>query len=269
MTTKRHVLVVDDDEQLCALVRATLELEGIEVRDARHAIEAEKMILQRVPDAVVLDVGLPGIDGLFYTERLRESTRTRETPIVVISGTAQTEALAHAAGATAYLRKPFDPIGLLTLLQRLMGVTPSLASEHSERVAAYGMRLTLEVDPALTDDPSLEWGFLLHDVGEDVLAMALDPGEGTRAVHHYHERWDGTGTPDGLAGTDIPIGARILAAVHALDELADTSPFDRAIEELRRDVGTRFDPDIIDGIVACEPDLHAIRHPTLQGAAAG
>jgi DNA-binding response OmpR family regulator len=90
MTTKPHVLVVDDDEQLCALVRATLELEGIEVRDARHAIEAEKMILQRVPDAVVLDVGLPGIDGLFYTERLRESPRTRTTRIAVISGTAQT-----------------------------------------------------------------------------------------------------------------------------------------------------------------------------------
>ena len=51
MANKPHVLVVDDDEQLCALVRATLELEGIEVRDARHAIEAEKMILQRVPDA--------------------------------------------------------------------------------------------------------------------------------------------------------------------------------------------------------------------------
>ena len=148
-----------------------------------------------------------------------------------------------------------------------MGLTPSVASEHSERVAAYGMRLTLEVEPALTDDPSLEWGFLLHDVDEDVLAPALDLGEGTRAVHHYHERWDGTGTPDGLAGTDIPIGARILAAVHALDELADTSPFDRAIEELRRDAGTRFDPDIVDGIIACEPDLYAIRHPALQPAA--
>ena len=65
MTTKPHVLVVDDDEQLCVLVRATLELEGIEVRDARDAIEAEKMILQRVPNAVLLDIGLPGIDGLF------------------------------------------------------------------------------------------------------------------------------------------------------------------------------------------------------------
>ena len=83
-TTKRQVLVVDDDEQLCALVRATLELEGFEVRDAGHVIEAEKAIIEQVPDAVVLDVGLPGIDGLFYTQRLRESPRTRHLPIVKI-----------------------------------------------------------------------------------------------------------------------------------------------------------------------------------------
>jgi response regulator RpfG family c-di-GMP phosphodiesterase len=345
MTTNRQVLVVDDDEQLCELVRATLEPEGIEVRDAGHVIEAEKMIIERVPDAIVLDVGLPGIDGLFYTERLRESRRTRETPIVVISGSTQTESRAESAGATAYLRKPFDPFELLTLLQRLMGAaplgsdTPHLndlleagrrqreladeanrktlvalgtaldsrdfgSSDHSERVAAYAVRLTLEVDPALTDDPSLEWGFLLHDVGniglpdrilqkagtltdderlemqrhpilgEQILAaLPLLQGEGLRVVRHHHERWDGTGYPDKLKGTEIPIGARIFAVVDALDAMTDLRPYrtplqwDEAIEELRRHSGSQFDPDVVDGIVACEPDLHAIRHPHLQPAA--
>ena len=346
MTTKRQVLVVDDDEQLCALVRATLELEGIEVQDAGHVIEAEKMILERIPDAVVLDVGLPGIDGLFYTQRLRESPRTRHLPIVVISGSAQTEQLAEDAGASAYLRKPFDPLELLTLLQRLMGATPQIGSEtpglrniieagrrqreladeanrqtlvalgialnsrdfgssdHSERVAAYAVRLTIEVDPALTDDPSLEWGFLLHDVGniglpdrilhkpgaltseerlelerhpilgEQILAaLPLLQGEGIKVVRSHHERWDGTGYPDHLAGTDIPVGARIFAAVDALDAMTDLRPYrtpiawDDAIEELRRNAGTQFDPDVIDGVVACEPDLHVIRHPDLRTAA--
>lgn len=270
MTTKRQVLVVDDDDQLCALVRATLELEGIEVSDARHVIEAEKLILQHVPDAIVLDVGLPGIDGLFYTERLRDSPRTRETPIVVISGTAQTEALAHTAGASAFLRKPFDPLELLSLLQRMMGVGPNVAGEHSERVAAYAMRLTLEVEPALTDDPSLEWAFLLHDADDETLStLPLLDGAGIRILRHRNERWDGAGRPDGLAGADIPIGARILAAAHALEELTGTLPFESALEELHQDAGTRFDPDVIDGIVACERDLNAIRHPDLQRAAAG
>lgn len=348
MESKRQVLVVDDDEQLCGLVRATLELEGIEVRDAGHVIEAERMILERVPDAIVLDVGLPGIDGLFYTERLRESKRTRETPIVVISGSVQTESRAMSSGATAYLRKPFDPIELLTLLQRLMGTTPQIGSEtpgltdllevgrrqreladeanrktlvalgtalhsrdfgssdHTERVSAYAFRLTLEVEPALIDDPSLEWGFLLHDIGnislpdrilqkpgalteaerlemqqhpilgEQILAgLPLLQGEGLRVVRHHHERWDGTGYPDRLKGPEIPIGARIFAAVDALDAMTDVRPYrtqvswDEAIEELRRNAGTQFDPDVVDGIVACEPDLHAIRHPNLRPAHTG
>ena len=121
MVTKKQVLVVDDDDQLCQLIRATLELEGIEVRDAGHVIEAEKQIAERVPDAIVLDVGLPGIDGLFYLQRLRESPATRTTPVVVISGSAQAGVRAEAAGATAYLRKPFDLLDLLSLLQRLDG----------------------------------------------------------------------------------------------------------------------------------------------------
>jgi putative two-component system response regulator len=347
-TTKREVLVVDDDEQLCALLRATLELEGFEVREAGHVIEAEKSILERVPDAVVLDVGLPGIDGLFYTQRLRESPRTRHLPIVVISGSAQTEQLAEDSGATAYLRKPFDPLELVTLLQGLMGATSQIGSEtpglrnileagrrqrelvdeanrqtlvalgialnsrdfgssdHSERVAAYASRLTLELEPALIDEPSLEWGFLLHDVGniglpdrilhkpgaltdeerleleqhpilgEQILAaLPLLQGEGIKVVRSHHERWDGTGYPDRLAGTAIPVGARIFAAVDALDAMTDLRPYrtpiawDEAIEELRRNAGTQFDPDVIDGVVACEPDLYAIRHPNLRAAHAG
>jgi ribonuclease P protein subunit RPR2 len=346
MEKKLQVLVVDDDVELCALVRATLELEGLEVRAAGHVIEAERMIIERVPDAIVLDVGLPGIDGLFYTERLRESRRTHETPIVVISGSAQTEPRAMAAGATAYLRKPFDPLELLTLLQRLMGTTPHIGAEtpgltdlievgrrqreladeanrktlvalgtalasrdfgssaHTERVAGYAIRLTLEVEPSLTDDPSLEWGFLLHDVGnislpdrilkkpgtlseserlemqqhpilgEQILAgLPLLQGEGIRVVRHHHERWDGTGYPDRLKGAEIPVGARIFAAVDALDAMTDVRPYrtpvswDEAIDELRRSPGSQFDPDVIDGVVACEPDLYAIRHPDLRPAA--
>ena len=96
MVRKHQVLVVDDDESVCDLVRATLELEGIEVSEAHHVIEAERADrCERVPDAIVLDIGLPGIDGLFYCERLRESPRTRSLPIIVISGSAEASARAR------------------------------------------------------------------------------------------------------------------------------------------------------------------------------
>ena len=69
-----RVLVVDDDRGLCEMLRLVLELEGLEVVTANHVIEAEKRLTEQVPDVIVLDIGLPGIDGVFYCERLREST---------------------------------------------------------------------------------------------------------------------------------------------------------------------------------------------------
>ena len=346
---KHHVLVVDDDESVCDLVRETLGLEGIEVSEAHHVIEAERLVAERVPDAIVLDVGLPGIDGLFYCERLRENARTRSVPVIVISGSAEARARADAAGATAFLRKPLDLLELLTLLERSLGVTPLShvageaassdgadlerliqfgrrrhealdqaqrrtlvalcaaidsrdvgSSGHSDRVSAFGMRLALEVEPALIDDPSLEWGFLLHDVGmigvsdaillkpgalddaerlqmqrhpvlgEQLLAgVPLLQGEGVRVIRCHHERWDGIGYPDRLAGLDIPAGARIFAAVDALDAMTDGRPYREAISwedalaELERCAGRQFDPDVIQGLVACEPDLRSIREARL------
>jgi response regulator RpfG family c-di-GMP phosphodiesterase len=350
MVRKQYVLVVDDDESVCDLVRTALELEGIEVDEAHHVIEAERLITARVPDAIVLDIGLPGIDGLFYCERLRESPRTRALPIIIISGSAEARSRATAAGATAYLRKPLDPIELVTLLHRSLGETGVDAAEqdaqlarlielgqrrndaldeahrrtlvalsaaiesrdfgsagHSDRVNAYGVRLALEVEPALIDDPSLEWGFLLHDVGmigipdrimlkpgkltdeeraemqnhtiigEQLLAgVPLLQGEGLRVVRSHHERWDGTGYPDKLAGLDIPAGARIFAVVDALDAMTDGRPYrkamswEEALTSLQLGAGGQFDPDIIHGLVACEPDLRAIyneRFPVTAGAA--
>jgi response regulator RpfG family c-di-GMP phosphodiesterase len=341
--------VVDDDESICELVRETLGLEGIEVSEAHHVIEAERLVGERLPDAIVLDVGLPGIDGLFYCERLRENERTRTVPVIVISGSAEARERAEAVGATAFLRKPLDLLELLTLLERSLGVTPlghvageAASSEggdlerliefghrrqevldeahrrtlmalcaaidsrdvgssgHSDRVSAFGMRLALEVEPALIDDPSLEWGFLLHDIGmigvsdaillkpgglddAERLQMRRHPvlgqqllaggpllqGEGARVIRSHHERWDGTGYPDRLAGLDIPAGARIFAVVDALDAMTDGRAYrkaiswDAALGELEGSGGSQFDPDVIHGLVACEPDLRSIRDARL------
>jgi ribonuclease P protein subunit RPR2 len=347
---QRRILVVDDDIALCGLMREALELEGIEVDEAHHVLEADRLLLDRIPDAVVLDIGLPGIDGLFYATRLREDPRTRTLPIIAISGSELNGASALAAGATAFVLKPFDPLELLTLVERAIGMTPlehafgadvaaeeatentaelrrlieigrrrnelldsayretlsaiasSLeirgldSSEHTRRVTAYAMRLTVEVAPSLCDDPGLEWGFTFHDIGligvpdqillkrgslrteewhvlhqhtvigQQVLQhVPLLGGEGIRVVRSHHERWDGSGYPDGLAGTDIPLGARIFSVADALDAMTDRRPYRRplrweaAMTRIRKGAGSQFDPDVVDGLVACEPDLLEIR----------
>ncbi len=356
-----RILVIDDDLALCEIIRTALELEGIEVDEAHHVVEADKILLERTPDAIVLDIGLPGIDGLFYCARLRENSKTEHLPIVAISGSTNAREQAIAAGATTFVHKPFDPLELLALLDRSVGVIPlerafgpdvsnETATEnaaalgrlievgrvrheradesyrqtlsaiatslelrgletgrHTERVAAYAMRLTVEVAPALTDDPSLEWGFMFHDVGnigvpdrvlfkrgslagedwallkqhaeigEQLLAQVpLLDGEGRRVVRSHHERWDGTGYPDGLAGEDIPLGARIFAVTDALDAMTDRRGYrrqirwDAAMARIRNDAGSQFDPDVVDGLVACEPDLIEIRNRFAEdGTAAG
>ena len=81
-----RVLVIDDDRLLCELVRTTFELEGFDVDTAYDVIEAERVLVESRPDAILLDIGLPGIDGIFYLERLRETPQTSRIPIVAISG---------------------------------------------------------------------------------------------------------------------------------------------------------------------------------------
>ena len=100
--------------------------------------------------------------------------------------------------------------------------------------------------------------------------VPLLDGEGLKVVRSHHERWDGTGYPDRLAGLDIPAGARIFAVVDALDATTDGRPYRKAmswedaLSELEQGAGTQFDPDVIHGLVACEPDLRSIYEERLH-----
>ena len=335
------------------MLRLTLELEEIEVSEAHHVIQAEQLLAEALPDAVVLDIGLPGIDGVFYCERLRASPRTRNIPIVAISGSQEAGHRAVAAGANAFLRKPLEPVQVLATVERLVGLTPlenhqagmagelrrlidigqrqhdllsasyretleALAdalesrdfgsSAHTHRVTSYATRLTLEIAPSLLDDPSLEWGFLLHDVGkigipDRVLLkrgtltklerrciethtligerlvghVPLLHGAGLRVIRSHHEHWDGAGYPDGTAAEDAPLGARIFAVADALDAMTDVRPYreplswDEAITELVNERERQFDPTVIDALGACESDLRRTylnRTPSLVEATA-
>ena len=110
--------------------------------------------------------------------------------------------------------------------------------------------------PAPLDDA--EWEFMrAHTViGEKILAEALALAEAARIVRSSHERFDGKGYPDGLAGDEIPLAARIIAVCDAYDAMTSDRPYrpamstEAALAELRRNSGTQFDPAVVEIFVA-------------------
>ena len=98
-----------------------------------------------------------------------------------------------------------------------------------------------------------EWEFMRRHtlIGERILSAAPALSEAARLVRASHERWDGDGYPDGLAGEEIPLGARIIAVSDAFDAMTSARPYRDAIEaaaalaELRRCAGTQFDPRVV------------------------
>jgi putative nucleotidyltransferase with HDIG domain len=151
--------------------------------------------------------------------------------------------------------------------------------KHAQRVAAYGLRIAHAA--GIEVDPQVEFGFLLHDVGKVAVpdAILFKPGplseperalvrrhpevgseilrhidfldEAKQVVRHHHERWDGAGYPDGLAGEAIPLAARVFALADALDALTSERPYRAAISfaearrQIRAETGTQFDPAIV------------------------
>ena len=115
-------MLVDDDEGLRALLRTTFEAVDVEVDEAPDAATAQQRVAAARPDAIVLDVSMPGLDGVGLCARLKGSRATREIPVVLLTGSDRAdEATAQEVGADALLLKPFSPLELLAVVERLAG----------------------------------------------------------------------------------------------------------------------------------------------------
>jgi ribonuclease P protein subunit RPR2 len=176
---------------------------------------------------------------------------------------------------------------------------------HAERVAAYGLEIARATGAVLTDDPQIEFGFLLHDVGKvaipDAILFKPEPldaderrlmerhpvigweilrgidflGQAKDVVRSHHERWDGDGYPDRLAGESIPLAARVFAVADTLDALTTTRPyrpastFDTAREIIADGAATQFDPAVVEAFdTLSDDDLGRIRatvDPIIEG----
>ncbi|HWP67632.1 MAG TPA: response regulator [Candidatus Limnocylindria bacterium] len=120
--TKPSVLLVEDEKDIRELVRYHLAGEGYEVREADSGEAAAAALRAGVPDLVVLDIMLPGIDGLALCRRLRATEATAGVPIVMLTAKAAEvdRVLGLEMGADDYITKPFSPRELVARVKAVM-----------------------------------------------------------------------------------------------------------------------------------------------------
>ncbi|MBI3361433.1 MAG: response regulator [Chloroflexi bacterium] len=119
----RRVLIVDDEIETVRMLALALELFGFEPMEALSGAEALRQIENRVPDAVVLDLMMPDMDGLQVIRRIRADPKSAALPIIVVTAMVDRDAEegCRQAGAAHFLRKPVKIEDLASLLQSATG----------------------------------------------------------------------------------------------------------------------------------------------------
>jgi len=197
---------------------------------------------------------------------------------------------------TAQLRRAMWRIGQTygQTLQALTGVLDLRDNEtagHSERVMTYALEIAGAMGCSKKQLNTIARGALLHDVGKigtpDSILMKAGPltveersamemhvrvgygllnriaflADAAEIVLTHHERFDGTGYPQGLAGAAIPLGARIFAVADTLDAMTSDRPYRRALtfaaarEEIMRESGRQFDPEVVSAFLGIDAGI--------------
>jgi CheY-like chemotaxis protein len=117
------ILIVEDDQDTRQLLKLRLESQGYETAFAADAVGAISVAREQKPDLILLDMGLPGGDGVVVMERLKTFPALESIPVIVVSARepTTTQARAAEAGAQAYIQKPIDVLALLDAIRRTLG----------------------------------------------------------------------------------------------------------------------------------------------------
>lgn len=349
-----RVLVVDDTIEMCKLIKRFLDPHGAKVQFAHTGKDALSLIAKQPPDVAIIDMVMPGMNGIDLCEKLKNDYRDHFIPVVMISGQADDDAVIQAieAGAADFLPKPVQSGYLLARIRNSLHVKRlhdevvsyksaledrvaertrqlvktqhvtafSLArlsesrdtetGAHLERIRLY-VRILAEtmkahpdfapvIDDAYVDN--LYFSSPLHDIGKVGIPdeILLKPGKLTEEefeimkwhtriggdtleeadreagesaflemakviAYAHHEKWDGSGYPEGLKEEAIPLSARIVALADVYDALSSKRPYKEAMDHdtvkdiLLKGNGNHFDPRIIDAFLKAEDRFVEIR----------
>jgi len=327
------LFVVDDQEHNVSLLERILARAGFgNVYSSMDPLRIPSMLDEREPDLVLLDMHMPGMDGLQAIRLIRERTAADAyLPIMMLTAdvTPEVKQQGLKAGVNDFLTKPFDRLEvvlrinnllktrqlhmqlqqhkntleekvrerteelrrsrleILQLLGRASEYRDDMTGRHTLRVGALSGLIAARLGLPEEEAKTIRMAAPLHDIGkigipDDILLKPgrYEPREFERMKTHtvigaaivqdssfellklagaiarwHHEKWDGTGYPDGLCGEDIPLAARIVALADYYDALTHERPYKRAwtreetIEEIKRQRGQHFDPAIVDAFL--------------------
>lgn len=173
--SETHVLVVDDDARLRALLSRYLAEQGFRVTTAGHAADAREQMRSMQPDVLVLDVMMPGENGLSLTHSLREERSGLPILLLTARGAPEDRIAGFEAGADDYLGKPFEPYELVLRLRAMLRrVVPPAPAEPAGPVSLGP--LVFDTERAELRGPD---GVVHLTGGEAALlqALARKPGE--------------------------------------------------------------------------------------------
>lgn len=152
----KRLLVVDDDPSLLLAVSETLRAEGYVVVTARRSAEALVRVAERLPELIISDIRMPGMDGYQLARNLRSAPHTRLIPIVFLTAKDETadRVAGFRSGVDAYITKPFEPEELVAIVA---GILERVERTHGDLARLFGeneREVTFARDEELTD---AEW----------------------------------------------------------------------------------------------------------------
>jgi DNA-binding response OmpR family regulator len=229
VTAVAKILVVDDEANIRSLVGSYLKAEGYEVAEAVDGDDAVEAVRHRSPDLVVLDVRLPGKDGI---EALREIRTFSNVYVIMLTARAEEtdKLIGLSVGADDYLTKPFSPRELVARVKAVLRRGRSTRNQE-EALRFQGLEIDLARRLVTVDEDQIEITALEFDL---LVSLASQPGRvfSRRQLLEAVWGWD-------YFGDERVVDVHIRNMRRALDDTADSPRFIGTV----RGVGYRFEPE--------------------------
>ena len=333
--TRPKILVVDDEPANLNLMRQILK-GHYDLAFAKSGADAFANLYKQVPDLVLLDVMMPGMDGYEVCEKIKADPRLSHIPVIFCTAMTEEgdEVRGFKLGASDYVTKPVRPAVVLARVHSHLALADQhravreevqivhkdlldsrlkallmlgKAAEfkdndtglHVVRMSQYSRMLAVASGWNEESCQVLLNAAPMHDIGkistpDSILKKPgpLDPQEMTIMRQHcesgahiigeaqsdtplfnmareialcHHEKWDGSGYPNGLAGESIPISARVVAIADVFDALTSRRPYkspwslEKTFAYLRDNAGTHFDPQLVDTFIGLKDEVSEVQ----------